>query len=41
MNSGAGMDKPSTHINFSTPAGWALIWWFLSVVIIGALFLSV
>lgn len=30
-----------SHINLSTPAGWALLYFFASVVILGLLFLNV
>lgn len=30
-----------THINFSTPAGWALFYWFIAASIIAFMFLTV
>lgn len=38
-NSGNG--GATSHINLSTPAGWALLYFFASVAIIGLLFLTV
>ena len=41
INSAAGKDSARNHINFSTPAGWALLYWFAAVAIIGFMFLTV
>ena len=38
---GGGKDSARTHINFSTPAGWALFYWFLAASIIAFMFLTV
>lgn len=34
-------DNAGSHINLSTPAGWAMLYWVAAVVILSLLFLNV
>ena len=36
---GQPSNSPQTSFNFQTPAGWAMLWWGLSVLVILGMFL--
>ena len=41
ISSAPSAGKASSHINLSTPAGWALLYWIIAVGIIAFLFFTV
>lgn len=40
-NTAKDKNDPGMHLNFSTPAGWAMFYFFASVAILGVLFFTV
>lgn len=41
QDAASAKDKAGSHINLSTPAGWALLYFVVACVILGLLFLNV